>query len=154
MSALSTQIREAVVSRLNDAVEDGDITVEFEATDQLLPDFNEETLSTLRVIVVTSGIEVERLTRKLKQTKVSISVNVMKRVGFSNGEVDQAQWTELEDLVEQIADVLCDELPGFEKCGPTVPNVDPPYDPEFAMTGIFASAIGVTYTSSKTIRVS
>lgn len=152
MSSVAAQVRSAVVSALNDAVsneEFGEIT--FVATDQLLPELDETALSTLRVVVVNAGQQVSRLTKAMRQNRITIAVNIMKYVGFSDGEVNQTEFEKLEELVELIAIKLADPLAGFEQCGPQMPLIDPPYDVEMAQQGFFMAAVGAEYVTTMTV---
>lgn len=154
MSSVSAEIKDAIVDRLNDAVANSELSQTFTATRTPLPNFDEKTLGTLRVVVMTAEIETERLTRTMKQQRTSVAINVMKRVGFEDGEVNNAAVDELEALVEEISDLMSEPLEGFEKAGPTVPVASPPYDPEMLQLGIFAGAVVMTYTTTRAMRTS
>ena len=141
---LVLDIADAVAAEINT----GGILPGVTAERRVLPAFELEQLTELKVTVVPRGVQITGSTRSTSQYDVTVDIGVQQKLGPGD---EEAQVGELADLVDQIADYL------RQRPLADAPNVswvstanDPVYAPQHLMEKrVFTSVLSVTY---RTIR--
>ena len=143
MDDIIIQIADALVAALNAAP----FSLPFEAVRRYRPEYTLAELAELRVTVVPKGYAAEMADRSRDEEDIQIDVAVQKKLGSSDGRIDQAAADSLMRLVGEIRRAtrrlrLATTPPAIRVKTENVPI----YSPEHMETkGVFTSVLTITF---------
>lgn len=143
--SLVTDIADAVAAEIN-AAASGTFGQTFTAVRKVVPAYELDELTDLKVTVVPKAVEITRATRSDSQYEITVDIGIQKKLP-SGSESSDEQVETLGTLVDQIAEYLC-RRPLAEAPFASWVNIsnDPIYAPEHLTDQrVFTSVLTVTY---------